>query len=195
MSTPAPVPDLTNLFGDPAEQPGTKAFVERRFGRQASFGRRVVAQLVDGLIALPVVLVPLAAGTACLVAGLPETTVCDDGNLGCTVPGTGSTGMVVLGVALLLLSAVLGLAFEIWNQAIRMARTGQSLGRKAVGITVIDARTATHLTTGRALLKAVVSGTAGAISALWMLLDDDDRTLSDKVAQAAVIETTRAEPR
>lgn len=189
MSTPSPAPRLDGLLGDPAGRPGTKAYVERRFGPQASFGRRVLAQLVDGLVALPVVLLPLAAGTACLVAGLPETTACADGTRGCAVPGTGSTGMIVLGIALMALSALAGLAFEIWNQAIRMARTGQSLGRKAVGLTVVDAESGAHLTIGRALLKAVVSGTAGWISALWMLVDDDDRTLSDKVAHAAVIST------
>lgn len=91
------------------------------------------------------------------------------------------------------LSALIGLAFEIWNQALRMARTGQSLGRRAVGITVVDAETGEHLTTSRALLKALVSGAAGLISALWMLLDDDARTLSDKVGNAAVIITTRGE--
>ena len=74
MTTPSPVPDLTHLLGDPAERPGTKAFVERRFGAQASFGRRALAQVLDGLVAMPVVLLPLAAGLACLFAGLPETT-------------------------------------------------------------------------------------------------------------------------
>lgn len=193
MTNPSPVPDLTHLLGDPAERPGTKAFVERRFGAQASFGRRALAQVLDGLIAMPVALLPLAAGLACLFAGLPETTVCANGTTGCTVPGSARTGLIVLGIGLVALSALIGLAFEIWNQALRMARTGQSLGRRAVGITVVDAETGEHLTTSRALLKALVSGAAGLISALWMLLDDDARTLSDKVGNAAVIITTRGE--
>lgn len=170
MVTPSPAPSLADALGDPAQRPGTRTFVEARFGPQATFGQRALAQVIDGMVALPIVLVPLVAGTVCLVEGIPDR-----------------VGLIVAGIALLVLGVVAGLAFEIWNQAVRIARTGKSLGRRAVGLTVVHAETGELLTTGQALLKALVSGAAGLISAIWMLLDDDGRTLSDRVAHAAVV--------
>lgn len=186
-----PAPQLGHGLADPRDIPGSKDFVQARFGPQATFGRRFAAHLVDGLVTAAVILVPLVLGMVLLIQGIPETTTCGVGMTGtCEVPGTGSGGLVAAGAGLMILSAVAGLAFEIWNQAVRMSRTGQSLGRKAVGITVVNARSGERLTMGPAFLKALVSGLAGFISAVWMLFDDDDRTLSDKVGDAAVIRTT-----
>lgn len=184
---PRPAPDLAAAMGDPAQTPGTKAYVEARFGRQAAFVDRILPALVDSLLALPVVLVPVLLGTWLVVAGSPDQVACGSYDGTCTVPGTGNGALVALGVVAMLLSVVLALAFELWNQAYRVSRTGQSLGRKICGLRVVNARTGELLTFGQALLKALVAGFAGLISAVWMLFDDEGRTLSDKVADAAVV--------
>ena len=186
---PIPAPGLAMAMGDPAQVPGTKAYVEARFGRQVTFVERILPSLLDSLLTLPVVLVPVLLGTWLVVAGSPDQVSCGSYDGTCTVPGTGNGALVALGVLAMLLSVVLALAFELWNQAYRVSRTGQSLGRKICGLQVVNARTGELPTFGQALLKALVAGFAGLISAVWMLFDDEGRTLSDKVADAAVLRT------
>lgn len=185
---PRPAPDLASAMGDPAQVPGTRAYVERRFGPQAELVDRILPRLVDDAIGVAVLVVPLVLGAIMLAVAAPDQTYClTDSDYSCSVPGTGDSVLLALGLLVMLLGTLLALAFELWNQAYRVSRTGQSLGRQLFGLRVVDARTGGRLTFGRALLKALVSSFAGLISAVWMLFDDEGRTLSDKVADAAVL--------
>lgn len=192
MSTPSPAPHLGNPLGDPAGQPGSKAWVEQRYGTQASFVDRALANIIDGLLAMAVMALPLILGIALIIAGSPDTYACTyEYDYTCDVPGSGNGALVAIGVILCILSWLIGFAFEIWNQAWRLSKTGQSLGRKIIGIKAVNAKTGDLLAMGPAFIKALVSAFAGLISAIWMLFDDDERTLSDKASEAAVIKVPK----
>lgn len=186
MTAPAPLPP-TN--GDP-NRPGSRAWVEQRYGRTAAFSDRIVPGIIDGVLSAMAALVPLVLGIICIVAGVPDTYDCGIYSYDtCEVPGSGSGGLVALGVLLILLSAVASLATTAYNRVYRVTRSGQSLGKKLTGLRVIDAETGSHPKLGAAALRELVHQFAGIISWIWMLVDDDDRTLADIVGKTHVIRT------
>jgi uncharacterized RDD family membrane protein YckC len=68
--------------------------------------------------------------------------------------------------------------------------TGQTLGKRALGIRVIDFNGAGSIGYGRALLRAVVeifSGLILVLGYLWMLWDREKQTWHDKAAQSVVV--------
>ena len=70
--------------------------------------------------------------------------------------------------------------------------TGQTLGKRALGIRVIDARAGGPIGYGRALVRAIVeifSGFVIFIGYLWMLWDREKQTWHDKAAGSVVVPT------
>jgi uncharacterized RDD family membrane protein YckC len=69
-------------------------------------------------------------------------------------------------------------------------RRGQTLGKRLLGIRVVDVDDAGPIGRARALLRHVgryVSGLACGIGYLWMLWDDREQTWHDKMARAVVV--------
>jgi uncharacterized RDD family membrane protein YckC len=122
-------------------------------GPRASFGRRLVAWIIDSVI----------VGIAYVVlAQLLDTT----GN--------------VLGI-------VLGLAYYTYLEG---GATGQTLGKRAVGIRVYDFRVGGPIGYGRGLLRYVgkiVSSLVCFLGFLWMLWDREKQTWHDKIATTVVV--------
>lgn len=171
-SNPAPGHNPPPAYGQPVGQPGqTIAY--------ASWWSRVGASLLDGLLTIAVVLVPVIVGAAIAFTGSQED------------PITGElTGVNPLGVIIMVLGYLLVFAFAIWNQGIRMGRTGQSLGKKWVGIQVVHAETGQFLGGGMGfvrLLMASVLGNLCFINYLWPLWDERKQTWHDKIASSVVI--------
>lgn len=148
----------------------------------ASWGSRVGAYLLDGLITLGIVLIPLVVG---IIIAFKDATYDD-------VTET-TSGVSGLGVLIMVLSGLLGVVFDLWNRGIRVGTTGQSLGKKIVGIKVIKADTGALLGGGggflRWLVETVFSGISclGLIDLLWPLWDDRKQTLHDKVITSVAI--------
>ncbi len=70
--------------------------------------------------------------------------------------------------------------------------TGQTLGKRALGIRVIDYRTGGSIGYPRALLRLVVeyiSGLVVLLGYLWMLWDREKQTWHDKAAGSVVVPT------
>ena len=69
-------------------------------------------------------------------------------------------------------------------------RTGQSLGSKALGITVVDAATGQPIGGGRAIgrfFARILSGFLCYLGYFWMLWDPQKQTWHDKLANSVVV--------
>jgi uncharacterized RDD family membrane protein YckC len=124
-------------------------------GARASFGRRLVAALLDGLI-LSVV--------GFIVGALLGTS------------RSGTDGVSVL----------LGIVYYTYFEG----STGQTLGKKAVGIRVISLDGGGSIGYGRAFIRYVgriVSTIPLFLGYLWMLWDKEKQTWHDKFAGSVVV--------
>jgi uncharacterized RDD family membrane protein YckC len=131
-------------------------------GPRAGFWQRFAAVFIDGLVIgiVPVILVIVAAASS------------------------GSRGLVVLAY---LIGIVGGIAYEVYFIG---GPTGQTLGKKAMGIRVIDYSTGGPLGYGRAFLRLIgryVSGMVCYLGYLWMLWDDEKQCWHDKMANDVVV--------
>ncbi|MBM6401486.1 RDD family protein [Phycicoccus sonneratiae] len=173
-------------------QPGHLGYVEAHFGPVASFGDRVLALLVDGLLSL-VALGPMLIGIPFIVAGAPDSTGYDD--YGYQTYGDANGGLIAVGVSLVVLGFLVGLGVQLWNRVFRMGRTGQSVGKKAMGLRLLDARTGQPIGAGMCFLRELVSGLVNQViylSYLWMLWDDDKQTIADKAVHSTVVKVPKA---
>lgn len=147
----------------------------------AGFGARLGAFLLDGLIAV----IPFGIGFVALIAG-SRTTVCSN-EFGLQASCSKSSGWSVAVFSLLTLATFV---FGIWNLVFRQGRTGQSIGKKALGISVVDKTTGTPIGAGRAFVRylmSIVSALACDLGYLWMLWDPEKQTWHDKGANSYVI--------
>lgn len=186
-------PYFSGQGGSNPDRPGSKAWVQQRYGRTAEFAERILPGLVDWAMAFAAAIIPVILGVVLIIAGMPDTYDCGYYyTRDCEVPGSGSGALVTIGVLLILLSFLISLAVAFWNRVWRVTKTGQSIGKKMNGLKVIDAHTGGHPAMGPALLREVVHQFAGIISWIWMLIDDDDRTLADIVGKTHVIHTDQS---
>ena len=169
--------------------PGSKAYVEQYFGPVAGFGSRAAALIIDGLITL-VGLIPMIIGIVFLVMGFPASD-----EFGYTIDGTENGGQLAIGGLLIGLGILLMVGIQIWNRIFKMGRTGQSVGKKVMGLKLINEQTGQPIGALQAFLRELLSGVINQvfyISYLWMLWDDNKQTLHDKVVHSTVIEVPKS---
>ncbi len=153
----------------------------------ASFGQRVGAAVVDALVVvIPLTMVMIVLFG--LVALLTRTMLGGlDGG------GGGANGGLLVGgfavFALVLLAAiVLPLLYAIGFEG---SPRGQTIGKWAVRIRVVDGSTAGRLAPSRAAVRVLVrsfaSGALFGLGYLWMLWDDQGRTWHDLAADSRVV--------
>jgi uncharacterized RDD family membrane protein YckC len=88
------------------------------------------------------------------------------------------------------LGTLLSLAYFTYFEG---SPSGQTPGKRAMGIRVIDFQTGGPLGYGRALLRWVcrlLSGIPCALGYFWMLWDKERQTWHDKLAQSVVVPTS-----
>jgi uncharacterized RDD family membrane protein YckC len=149
----------------------------------ASWGSRVGAYLLDSLIAFGVTIVPFIVGFVIMVS-TAESVERLDGTVEVTDAGN------PLGWILMVLAAVIGLAFTIWNMIVRQGRTGQSLGKKIVGIKVVREQDGRVLGVGMAFLRYVlysILSSACFLDLLWPLWEERKRTWHDMIVSSIVV--------
>ncbi|MFV2039933.1 MAG: RDD family protein [Acidimicrobiales bacterium] len=149
----------------------------------ASFGARLGALIIDGLI----LGIPLGILNAIVTASVPtEITGCTiNGRAGlCESPTAG-------GAAIILLVVLAGFAFQVffwWGKLV--GGTGQTPGRMATNIRVVDLRTGQPIGAGRAIGRGFFSFISAFMLLLgyfWMLWDNNNQTLHDKVVNSVVV--------
>lgn len=164
--------------------PGSKAYVEQRFGPVAGFGPRALALIIDTLLTL-IGMVPIIIGAVMLVIAAPDL---DD--MGYSIDGTGDGGQAAVGGILIALGILLAIAIQIWNRIFKMGRSGQSVGKKVMGLKLVNEQTGEPIGALQSFLRELLGGLINQIvylSYLWMLWDDNKQTLADKVVHSTVI--------
>jgi len=168
--------------------PGSLAYVEQSFGRVAGFGQRALAYLIDTALSL-IGLIPAIIGIIVLTVAASDSLTTDEfGNV--TSTGEFDPGLAVVGGLLITLGVVVGLAITIWNRVFKMGRTGQSVGKKVIGLYLLDDKTGQPIGAGMCFLREVVQTLVNQVfylGWLWMLWDADRQTLGDKAVHSSVV--------
>lgn len=164
----------------------------------ASFGQRLVAHLIDWLTLSITILVTAIACILVIALGPSHTSTCDtyyySDELGeqtstepCTIPDAETFALVaVIGLAGVAATVVVYVMYFR-----REGRTGDTWGRKAMGIRLLDIRTGSPIGGGRSfgrfLLASYVSSAICYLGFLWMLWDDRNQTWHDKIMNTVVV--------
>ena len=183
---PPPPPPPPPPLGGPYHS-GQQSWTSDIEGR-AGFGARLGAYLLDVVLYGLVMLVPVVAGILVIVVPVFNkcVSVIGSSDLVCP-PGIPSGSSLAGGIALIALG-VLAVMF-IYVRA--EGRTGQTWGRKIVGIKVV--RISDGLppgfwrALGRELFGNIISGQIFYLGYLWMIWDKDRQTWHDKVAGTIVV--------
>jgi uncharacterized RDD family membrane protein YckC len=128
----------------------------------ASWIQRVGAFLIDWLCVVPFVILAVA------------------------LAGTSDNGVSVIGLVIYLL----GLVLHGYNRWFLAGKTGQSWGKKAVGLRLVSLETGQPVGAGLAFGRDIchfVDGVICYIGYLWPLWDDKKQTLADKIVKTVVV--------
>ena len=141
--------------------PATAAQPEAAVGPRAGFGKRLLAALLDGVL-----LFIVGAILRAILA-------------------------VVLGDSGAALANVLGIAIGIaYYGTLEGGERGQTLGKRALGIRVIDFNAGGPIGFGRAIIRylaRILSAIPLFLGYFWMLWDSQSQTWHDKLSTAVVV--------
>jgi uncharacterized RDD family membrane protein YckC len=186
-STPPPPPP-----GAVATAPGIPAYgyaAPPVGGERANFGIRLGGYLLDGLLygllmavfVIPAFVIGVSAFDGCTYDDFSDEILCP--------PGEPSGGTLGIAIAV----AVVGWLIVAFIYLRALGKTGQTWGRKIVGIKVVGETTGEPIGFGRALGRQLFAGFISAqilyIGYLWMLWDDKQQTWHDKVVNSIVVKT------
>ncbi|MDH6120602.1 RDD family protein [Kitasatospora sp. GAS204B] len=164
----------------------------------ASWGARVGGYIIDSLVIFVPFTICYFIGIAMVVgsvaSGVPNCTFptdpSDTSAPVCTpATTTASTGLSGGGVAIILVGAVLTLGLLIW-QLVREGSTGQTIGKRAVGIKLVREIDGRPLGFGMAFVRKlahVLDNLLCGLGYLWPLWDDKGQCFADKVTNSLVI--------
>jgi uncharacterized RDD family membrane protein YckC len=186
-------------FGAPPPPPGAVAtapghpihstFASPVGGERAGFGIRLGGYLLDGLLygllamvfVVPAFVIGVAAFDGCTINDATDELLCPDGKP--------SAGMLATAIAI----GVLGYLIVAFIYLRMLGSTGQTWGRRIVGIRVVGEMDGQPIGFGRALGRQLfaifISAQIFYLGYLWMLWDDKKQTWHDKVVGSIVIRT------
>ena len=102
-------------------------------------------------------------------------------------PGSPKGGLLAAGIALVILGTIVAAVIYV----IALGKTGQTWGRKIVGIKVVDKATGAPIGFGRALgrclFERLISSSICLLGYLWAIWDKDKQTWHDKVVKSIVV--------
>ncbi len=144
-------------------------------GPRATFGQRLGAWLLDTLVVgAPLLIIFLIIGAA-----------------GATGSDTSGDVNGAVAAILLLLWLLLFVAPFVYYIVLEGGPTGQTLGKKAVGIRVVSMQTGGPIgygkATARMVIRTFVSGNCCLLGHLWMLWDQEKQTWHDKISDSVVV--------
>lgn len=147
-------------------------------GPRATFGQRFGAMLLDWLIlGVPLTIIAVIMAVA-IGAGADDTTgEVDDGAAG-------------LSILLYLIIAIAAWAYYVMLEG---GPTGQTLGKKAVGIRVVSMQTGGPIGYGKSFVRTLVRSFLSGfclLGYLWMLWDQEKQTWHDKISDSVVVPVT-----
>jgi len=159
------------------------------FGGYAGWFTRVGAYLIDYIAGL-VAALPALIGYVILLSNTSTTT---------NVDGTKTTdysGSIGVPIVLILIGAVTGIAFFVWNICIRQGRTGASIGKSVLAIRLVNSDLQ-PIGAGWSFLRYVLHILDGIcyIGYLWPIWDSHKQTFADKIMSSYVIQATTVQER
>ena len=187
-----PQPPQSPAYGAPGGYAGQPAYrVGSPWGPLAGWGTRVLSMIIDSLLSL-VGMIPYIVGFVLIITGSPDTSSYETPS-GPSADET-NTGMIVAGVVLVVVGIVVMLGIQIWNRAFKQGRTGQSVGKKVMGIKLVDERTGQPIGAGMAFVRDLAHTLDGFfyLGYLWPLWDDKRQTFADKILSTVVVETPKS---
>jgi uncharacterized RDD family membrane protein YckC len=145
---------------------------------------------LDGILYGLMTAIGVVPGIVLIIASLSNCDRVNDGNgtttLDCQT-GQLRGGLLLLGIALIAVGALVGIILQCKH----LATTGQTWGRRIVGIKVVRADNGQPIGWGRAigrtLLEGSISGWICYLGFLWMLWDDNKQTWHDKIVGSIVV--------
>ncbi|MFC8191571.1 RDD family protein [Cellulomonas sp. NPDC057328] len=146
-------------------------------GEYAGWAHRVVANLLDTLVLLVPYGVAYAFAMATAVPGVDR--------YGNPTPQPTGTGLTVLLVGL-----ALAWGLHAWNRWVRVARTGRSLGKQAMGLRVVLEETGNPPGVWMCLVRDVahvLDNLVLYVGYLWPLWDAKRQTFADKAVHTVVV--------
>ncbi|WP_248579360.1 RDD family protein [Nocardioides sp. InS609-2] len=170
------------------QQPGLGQPAYGTPSNYASWGKRVGALLVDGLLGALAAL-PLIIGYVMLIVSLDPVT---DPETGVVTTNGDPSGLAVV---LILLGLLVSVSFAIWNLLIKQGRTGYSIGKGLLGIKLIREETGQPVGVGLAFVRAIahfLDSLPCGIGYLWPLWDAKRQTFADKVMGTVVIDQPKS---
>jgi uncharacterized RDD family membrane protein YckC len=177
---PPPPPPGDGGFGAPPPQPyGSQPAFGGGYGQQPAYGgqaapaagayaewpQRVLASLIDAAIVIAgYIVIIIVAAILGKIAG-------------------------ALGALVLILGYLAMLAFAVWNQILVQGNTGQSIGKKQIGIKLISEQTGQPLGPLMTFVRQIAHFLDGIcfIGYLWPLWDPKKQTFADKIMTSIVI--------
>jgi len=150
----------------------------------ASWGRRVLAGLLDGVIGT-IAGFPAILGYVLLLQQLQWTT---DPYGNRVVSETSEVGPEV--TWLFILGGVMYVAFFLWNAVFRQGRTGYTLGKTVLGIRLVGATSGEPIGAGMSFVRQLTNYINSFVCYLgwfWPLWDPRNQTLSDKIVGTVVV--------
>jgi uncharacterized RDD family membrane protein YckC len=173
----------------PPAYSGSDAWASDSSGH-AGFGARLGAYLLDTLLYGALMAVAIIVAVVLGIASFADCSLVDysDGSSELLCPDTAPS------VGLLLAAIVIGVGgwlAVIVLYLVQLGRSGQTWGRRIVGIKVVRVGTGAApgfwRAFGRQLFAGVISANVLYLGYLWMLWDSDRQTWHDKVAGTVVV--------
>ncbi|MGI5128762.1 RDD family protein [Pseudonocardia sp. CA-107938] len=185
-------------YGQPYGQPGNGApgypgqpYQQPGYGYQPyaqPYGQQPYGQPGYGVApqVAPLAEWPARAAAALIDGGIPAVAALVGFFLvGLLVYVTQSLSLAFLGV----LVYVALIAFTIWNQCYRQGVTGQSIGKKIVGLKLVGMQSGAPIGFGGAFLRQLAHFLDGIalVGYLWPLWDPMKQTFADKICSTVVV--------
>ena len=168
--------------GYPANPYGAVALPKESY---ASWGQRVGAYLLDYLLTLPFAIV----GLILIVVGAASTASSLTYNSATGTYDSSGAGLSLLAVLGYLLWVIGAIGVTAWNRWYKGGKTGQSWGKRVMGIKLVREADGQPLGAGMAFVRDlahVVDGLICDIGYLFPLWDVKRQTLADKILHTAV---------
>lgn len=150
----------------------------------ASWISRVFASILDGFVVpLPGVILAIIGAVIAFSGSGSEVTTYDDGSV--SAEGGNPVGVIVMVVGILAIFLI-----EVWNLVFRQGNTGQTLGKKWLGISVIRESDGVPLGPVMALLRWIMMAILGGacfLNYLWPLWDSKHQCWHDMVVRSVVV--------
>lgn len=162
------------------------------YAQKAGFWARFAALLIDGLVTslfwVPAYLAVLFGPTRTTTCTVEDGTVTgfgDDANALCDVPTTGTWVLFTV----LAIAALVGAI--VYYAKLEGGPSGATLGKRALGIKVVDKYTGGPIGTGRGVgryFARILSALVCYLGYLWMLWDPEKQCWHDKMVNDYVVQ-------